>query len=207
MGWWAEHVVPPITNAACNAPNIRPIRERVCSDLRGDVVEIGFGSGLNLPHLPAAVSGLWAVDPSALGRTLAAERLAASSVPVAFAGLDGQHIELPNTRFDAALSSFTLCTIADAVAALRELRRVLKPGGTFHFVEHGRSPDPKVARWQDRLNPLQGRLFAGCHLNRRIGDLIAEAGFAIERLATYDGLGRPRAFGYLYEGVARAPKT
>lgn len=207
MGWWAERVVPRITNAACDVNEIRAIRPRVCAGLHGDVVEIGFGSGLNVQHLPDEVSGLWAVEPSELGRKLANARVAASRVPIEFAGLDGQRLDLPENRFDAALSSFTLCTIPDAVAALRELVRVLKPGGAFHFIEHGRSPDPKVARWQNRFNPLQRRLFAGCHLNRSIAALIEQAGFSMERLETYDGMGRPKMFGYLYEGVARAPNS
>jgi ubiquinone/menaquinone biosynthesis C-methylase UbiE len=207
VGWWADNAVPKITNVACDTNEIREIRGRVCADLHGDVVEIGFGSGLNVPHLPGGVTGAWAVEPSAVGRRLATDRVAASAVPIEFAGLDGQRLDLPDNRFDSALSSFTLCTIPDAIAALRELVRVLKPDGAFHFVEHGRSPDPKVVRWQNILNPLQKRLFAGCHLNRKIDDLIREAGFEIERLETYDGLGKPKAFGYLYEGVARAPRA
>jgi ubiquinone/menaquinone biosynthesis C-methylase UbiE len=206
MGWWAERVVPRIVNAACNAPDVRARRPRLCEGLRGDVVEIGFGSGLNLPHLPESVTGLWAVEPSELGRRIARERIDGCPVPVEFAGLDGQRLDLPDGRFDAAVSSFTLCTIPDARAALREVARVLKPGAEFHFIEHGRSPDANVLRWQKLLNPVQRRLFAGCHVDRPIATLIEGAGFVIERLAnTY--LGWPKAAGYLYEGVARAPSS
>jgi len=206
MGWWAERAVPHIVNVACNAPDVRARRPHLCEGLHGDVVEIGFGSGLNLPHLPDDVTGIWAVEPSQIGRKLARERLDATHVPVEFAGLDGQRLALPDARFDAALSSFTLCTIPDGAAALRELVRVLKPGGTFHFIEHGRSPDPRVARWQKRLDPLQRRLFAGCHVSRPIKDMIEDAGFAIERLEN-SYMGWPKAAGYLYEGVARAPSS
>ena len=147
---------------------------------------------------------MWAVEPSEVGRRLAHARLDASRVPVEFAGLDGQRLDLPDGRFDAALSSFTLCTIPDAAAALREVARVLKSGGTLHFIEHGLSPHRRVARWQRRLNPIQQRLFAGCHVDRPIATMIENAGFVIERLQN-SYLGRPKAAGYLYEGVATRP--
>jgi ubiquinone/menaquinone biosynthesis C-methylase UbiE len=133
----------------------------VCEHLDGEVLEVGFGSGLNLPHLPPAATKLYAVDPAELGRRLAAERLAEAPVPVEFVGLDGQDLPLEDDSVDRVLSTWTLCTIPDADRALHEVRRVLRPGGTFHFVEHGRSPDAKVARWQDRLNPIQQRVAGG----------------------------------------------
>jgi SAM-dependent methyltransferase len=201
MGYWAEQVVPRITDKACNVKEMRPLRARQCAGLDGDIVEIGFGSGHNLAYLPAAVHGLWAVEPSAVARRYSQPRVEAASVPVVFAGLDGQELDLPDDRFDHALSTCTLCTIPDPVAALQELRRVVRPGGRFHFLEHGLSPDPKVARWQDRVNPVQRRLFAGCHVNRPIADLVEEAGFEIERME-HPTLKGPRVFGYLYEGTA-----
>jgi SAM-dependent methyltransferase len=201
MGWWAEQMVPRITEKACNTTQMRPLRSRQCIGLDGDVVEIGFGTGHNIAYLPPAVRGLWAVEPSTLARKYAQRRIDAASVPITFAGLDGQALDLPDDRFDHAVSTCTLCTIPDPLAALRELRRVLRPGGRFHFVEHGRSPEPNVARWQDRLDPMQGHLFAGCHINRPIAQLIGEAGFTIERMdhPTFKG---PRTLGYIYEGVA-----
>jgi SAM-dependent methyltransferase len=203
MGWWAERVVPRITEKACNTPDMRPLRQRQCAELDGDVVEIGFGSGHNIAYLPPAVRGLWAVEPSPLARTYARPRIEAAPFPVTMAGLDGQSLDLPDDRFDHALSTCTLCTIPDATAALREIRRVLRPGGRLHFLEHGRSPDGRVARWQDRLDPLQGRLFAGCHINRPIDRLIEDAGFVIERLE-HPALKGPRVVGYVYAGTALA---
>ncbi|MEA3057047.1 MAG: hypothetical protein QOD30_2479 [Actinomycetota bacterium] len=204
MGLWSERVVPFITDKACNTKEVRPYRARQCADLQGDVLEIGFGSGHTIEYLPETVHELCAVEPSDRARRYAAPRIAASPIPVRYGGLDGQRLELPDDHFDGAVSTCTLCTIPDAVAALREVRRVLKPGGTFHFLEHGRSPDPKVARAQQRWDPFQRRLFAGCHVSRPIADLIEEAGFRIERLENSQLKG-PKLFGYLYEGVAVAP--
>jgi ubiquinone/menaquinone biosynthesis C-methylase UbiE len=201
MGLWSERVVPLITENACNTAEMKPYRQRLCANLEGDVLEIGFGSGHNLEYLPAQVHGLWAVEPSERSRRYAESRVAASSIPVTQAGLDGQSLQLPDDRFDNALSTFTLCTIPDPVAALREVRRVLKPGGHFHFVEHGRSPDAKVARFQQRWDPVQRRLFAGCHVSRAIPDLLEQAGFTITEL-TNSQLKGPKSFGYIYEGIA-----
>jgi len=203
MGWWSEHAVPVITEKACNTEEIRPYRQRLCAPLAGDVLEIGFGSGHNIAYLPPEVHGLWAVEPSRRARRFAERRIAAASLPVTPAGVDGQSLDLPDDRFDHALSTFTLCTIPDPAAALREVRRVLKPGGRFHFVEHGRSPDSKVARFQQRWDPIQRRLFAGCHVSRAIADLVEEAGLRIEELNNSQLKG-PKGFGYIYEGVAVA---
>ena len=133
---------------------------------------------------------------------LAEPRIASSSTPVELAGLTGEHLDLPAAEIDGALSTWTLCTIPDISAALGEVRRVLKPGGSFHFVEHGHAPDPKTARWQHRLDPLNQRVAGGCHLSRRISESIEEAGFAIEHLDTYYSAGEPKPWGYTYEGRA-----
>lgn len=204
MGWWADRVVPFVTEHACNTAEIQPYRDRLCAGLEGDVLEIGFGSGHNLSHLPPAVKGLWAVEPSKKARRYASRRIAAAALPVEYAGLDGQHLDLEDERFDHAVSTFTMCTIPDVLSALSEVRRVLKPGGTLHFVEHGRSPDPKVARFQQRWDPIQRRLFGGCHVSRPIRQLVEQAGFTIRRLENSQLKG-PKAFGYIYEGVASSP--
>ena len=204
MGWWTERVVPTITEHACNTGEMRPYRKRQCAEVEGDVLEIGFGSGHNLAYLPPATTGLWAVEPSGRSWEYAKPRIEASPVPVTQAGLDGQALDLPDNRFDHAISTFTLCTIPDVTAALQEVRRVLKPGGRLHFVEHGRSPDPKVARWQDRWDPMQQRLFGGCHANRDITALVEGAGFRVERV-DHSQLKGPKTLGYVYEGVAVAP--
>ena len=204
MGWWSERVVPMITEKACNTADVHPYRKRECADLEGDVIEIGFGTGHNLAFLPPTVRSLSAVEPSLRARRYAAHRIAASRIPVEWAGLDGQRLELPDDRFDHAVSTFTLCTIPDAGAALRELRRVLKPGGRLHFVEHGLSPDPKVAKRQHQWDPVQRRLFAGCHVSRPIDRLGEGAGFRIEHLDNSQ-MTSSKVFGYVYEGVAVSP--
>jgi ubiquinone/menaquinone biosynthesis C-methylase UbiE len=202
MGFYRDQVFPRGVDLLMNTKSTREIRARVCAGLAGDVVEIGFGSGHNLPYLPTTVTRLRAVDPSALGLRLAAQRIAASPVPVESAGLDGQSLPFADESADAVLSTWTLCSIPDAVAALREVRRVLRPDGTFHFVEHGTAPDASVRKWQDRLNPLQQRFAGGCNLNRDIPALIEAGGLHIERLATYYNEGDLKVMGYTYEGVA-----
>ena len=179
MGVYDEKVLPRIINVACGLKPLRPYRDRVCQGLHGRVVEVGFGSGLNIPFYPAEIDSVAAVEPADTGWQLAGKRLAGSAVTVERAGLDGQSLPLPDASCDAALSTFTLCTIPDAGAALAEIRRVLKPGGTFHFLEHGLAPDEKVRRWQHRLEPMQKRIFGGCHLTRPIADLVTGAGFEI----------------------------
>jgi SAM-dependent methyltransferase len=201
VGCYTERLLPRITDRALGTRELGVIRARVAADLSGEVLEVGFGSGLNVPYYPQAVTKVLAVDPAALGRKLAAKRMSESSVPVEFAGLDGQALALPPESVDNALSTWTLCTIPDTATALREIHRVLRPGGTFHFVEHGLSPDPKVASWQDRLTPLQRRIAGGCHLNRPIDRLIADSGLQLGEVRTYYVSG-PRPLGYIFEGTA-----
>jgi ubiquinone/menaquinone biosynthesis C-methylase UbiE len=204
MGVWTDQVVPRLADRVLDVEAVRRGRAVTCAGLRGDVVELGFGSGLNVPHYPAAVTGVWAVDPSDVGRRLSQRRVHDCPVPVEFAGLTAELLPFPDARFDSALSTFTLCTIPDVQGALREVRRVLKPGGTFHFLEHGRSPDAKVARWQDRLAPVNHALAGGCHLTRDIGALVRDSGLELVDLDTYYGEG-PRPFAYRFQGVARRP--
>ncbi len=208
MGFWNDQVVPRFTDKMLGSSAVMKLRRRAVDSLAGDVVEIGFGSGLNVPLLPPEVTHVYAVDPSLVGRKLSEERVQASPVPIEFVGLDGAHLPLDDASVDAALSTFTLCTIPDVTSALSEVRRVLKPGGTFHFLEHGLCPDPAVARKQHRFNGMQQRLAGGCHLDRPIDALVREAGFDIDELE-HDHMPGPTfmlPWGYLYEGVARRPE-
>lgn len=207
MAVWREHVVPRLTDVMLGTDEVRGHRERAVAGLRGPIVEIGFGSGLNVPLYPSDVETVYAIDPSAVGRKLAAKRVSESPVPIEFVGLDGQQLPLGDESVDGALSTFTLCTIPDAIRALREVRRVLRPGGRFHFLEHGLCPEPATARWQHRLNGFQQRVAAGCHLDRPIDRLVSDAGFEIHELRN-DWFRGPRVskpWGYLYEGVATRP--
>jgi SAM-dependent methyltransferase len=205
LGIYGEQVLPRVVNVACSAKIGEPLRKRVCSGLAGDVVELGFGSGLNVPFYPGAVARVAAVEPADLGWRLAGGRLGASRVPVERSGLDGQALPFQDDSFDCALSTWTLCTIPDVGAALREVRRVLRPGGTLHFLEHGLAPDEPVVRWQRRLEPLQKRIFGGCHLTRRIVDLVEHAGFTVRELDSFYAEGTPRSLGAMSLGVAVTP--
>lgn len=206
MGIYTEKVLPHIIDKACGMKSAVPLRQRVCDGLHGRVVEIGFGSGHNIPHYPVAVTGVAAVEPADVGWKLAGTRLAAASVPVERTGLDGQALPLPDHSCDTALSTWTLCTIPDVATALGEVQRVLKPGGTLHFVEHGLAPDENVQRWQHRLEPMQKRLFGGCHLSRPIADLLTDAGFTLSEVEIFYEDGAPKFLAADTLGVAVAPR-
>ena len=186
-------------------PRFQEQRQRALAPIAGKVLEIGFGTGLNLPHYPSTVTWLTAIEPGHLLDKRVADRSANLAMPVEILRYRAEALPWEDQRFDYAVSTWTLCTIGDPLRALREVRRVLKPDGKFVFLEHGRSDDPKIAKWQTILNPFQ-RIFAcGCNLNRRIDRLVEESGFTVERLDRFvmDGLPRPGAD--MYRGVA-SPK-
>jgi ubiquinone/menaquinone biosynthesis C-methylase UbiE len=207
MSLYRDRVFPKIMNVMMNTAETRRIRAEVCASLAGDVVEVGFGTGLNLPHLPESVARFRAVDPLERGQDIAAERIAATAVAVEFIGLDGQAMPLADQSIDAVLATWTLCSIPDPVAAIREVRRVLRPGGTFHFVDHGRAPDERVRKWQNRMNGIQHRVACGCNLNRDIPGLIESGGLTMGHLDTYYVKGAPKSMGWTFQGVANAPVT
>ncbi len=196
--------MPHIVDKALSSDDVMQEREFVCAELRGQVIEIGFGSGLNSELYPEAVDSVAAVEPSDTAWRMSADRRTASRTPISRSGLDGQALDEPDATFDSALSTFTLCTIPDVELALREVGRVLRPGGTFAFLEHGLAPEPGVVRWQRRMEPVQKAVAGGCHLTRNIEDLVASAGFEItgleERYLPGPKVGRP--WTYVYSGSA-----
>jgi SAM-dependent methyltransferase len=204
MGFYGDQIVPRLLHVACGAKTLRPLRERVCAGLRGEVVEIGFGSGANVPFYPPAVDRVRAVEPSDVAWKLAGKSLAGGGVPVERAGLDGQALPFPDDTFDSALSTWTMCSIPDPVVALQEVRRVLKPGARLHFLEHGLAPDPQVRKWQHRLDPIEKRLVGGCTFTQPIADLIRRAGFDIEEIDVFYEKGAPKFAGADSLGVAVA---
>lgn len=202
MGFYRDEVLPRFQDKVMARKPNRAVRRRVCDGLAGTVLEIGFGTALNTPYYPPEVDKVVAIEPSRVCMRLAERRIAKSDVPIDHGGLTGERLDLPDGELDAALSTWTLCTIPDLASALAEVRRVLKPGGKLHFVEHGHAPHEAVARWQRRMEPLNKRLAGGCHLTRNIADELVTAGFEIEQLDTYYLAGEPKPMGYTYEGRA-----
>jgi len=204
MSCYATYLFPYLMDWSMGTRKFHEQRREALKPLRGDVLEIGFGTGLNLTHYPPAVARVVALDPARLLPGKVAGRMAAASMPVRLVYGSAERLPFGDRRFDCVASTWTLCTIPDVAAALRELRRALKPGGQYVFLEHGRSDTPFVARWQDRLNPLQRRIGVGCNMNRRIDRLITEAGFKLERLDRFQMSGIPRLVGEMYRGIASA---
>ena len=174
--------MPHIVDKALSSGDVMKERASVCEPLTGRVIELGFGSGLNIDTYPDAVDSVAAVEPCDVAWKMSAQRRGASGTPISRSGLDGQSLDEPDASFDSALSTFTMCTIPDVELALREIRRVLRPGGMFAFLEHGLAPEPGVVRWQHRMEPLQKAVAGGCHLSRDISGLVGAAGFEITRL-------------------------
>jgi len=203
MSFYADHVFPHLMDWTLGTRRFQELREQALASAQGHVLEIGFGTGLNLPHYPHAVTSLTALDPATLLPRKVARRVSRGSLPVELVRLSAETLPFEDGRFDCAVSTWTLCTIPDPVAALREVRRVLKPGGTYVFLEHGRSDDAWVAKWQDFFNPIERVIACGCNLNRPIDALISQGGLKIDRLDRFLLPGVPRIVGEMYRGVAR----
>lgn len=181
------------------------LRAPTLAGARGEVLEIGFGTGLNLRHYPTGVTRVVTVDPMDALPARVQARIDASPFPVELHHLPAdRRLPFDDDRFDCVTMTWTLCTIAEPVAALEEMRRVLRPGGALLFVEHGRSDDPKVARWQDRWNPIQNVIACGCNVNRKIDALVEQGGFEIHGLERFLAERAPRMFGEMYRGTAQA---
>ncbi len=205
MGFYDAHILPRIIECGCSTKPILRERRYLLSAARGDVLEVGFGTGLNLSYYdPARVAGIWGLEPAEALRRRAQPRIAATSIRFEFLGLTGEQIPAEDARFDSVVVTFTLCTIPAVEKALIEMRRVLKPDGTLFFVEHGAAPDPDVRKWQDRVTPAWRHIAGGCHLNRDIAGLIAAAGFRISVQEAGYRRGMPRFMGYMTRGTARS---
>ena len=201
MGFYRDHVAPWLIDLAMRQQVLNPYRERTVGGAEGRVLEIGAGSGLNLALYGSAVRSIVAVEPSAQLIRLAGRRAVMAKVPVEFVEGSAEALPLADASIDTVVTTWTLCSIPDVALALREARRVLRPGGSLLFVEHGRAPEPGVRRWQDRLDPLWSRLAGGCHLNRPIDQLLGDAGFRLDRLDNFR-LPGPRTHTFMYEGRA-----
>lgn len=202
MNFYQRRVLPLLLHLAMRQGALLPFRERVIGAAEGRVLEIGMGSGLNLPLYGRQVRTVVGLEPSPELLHMARGRAAAAPVAVELLEASAEAVPLDSGSIDTVVTTWTLCTIPDAARALAEMRRVLKPDGALLFVEHGRAPEPSVARWQDRLDPIWRRMAGGCHLNRKIDDLIAGAGFRVDVLANAR-LPGPRTHTFLYEGRAR----
>jgi ubiquinone/menaquinone biosynthesis C-methylase UbiE len=202
LGFYHHYVYPFWIDLALSSRAYRKARARTLAPAQGRILEIGFGTGHNLQYYPEAVSRIEAIDTDVDLDRYSQPRIAASRIDVDFHHLDAAHLPFGKESFDTVVSTLTLCSIPDVEHALGEVRRVLKPGGRFLFLEHGRAPDASLARWQDRLTPAWKPVGGGCHLNREMHELVASTGLRLDPVRSYYLKGIPRLFGYMTEGVA-----
>ena len=203
MGWYTRHIFPRLMDRVLRRPSFQHERRLALAPAYGEVLEVGFGTGLNLPHYPPTVTSLITLDPTLALQPRVARRLAAAQMPVTCVEGTAERLPFENARFDCVVTTWTLCSIPDVVCALRHIQRVLKPGGRYVFLEHGRSDDPRLAWWQDIYNPLHKYLAGGCHVNRPIDTLIMQSGMQITQLDCFSMPSMPRLLSRMYRGVAQ----
>ncbi len=202
MGWYQRYVLPKLIDTACSQKPMRELRSRYVTRATGEVLEIGIGSGLNLPYYSDQVVSITGLDPAPELTSLARERASERPQPVTVLQVSGEEIPADDARFDTIVCTWTLCSIPNVYAALREMRRVLKPGGHMYFVEHGRAPEPRVVSWQRRIEPLWKKIGGGCHLTRKADELILDAGFTITEFDSGYEPG-PKFAAFMTHGVAK----
>jgi ubiquinone/menaquinone biosynthesis C-methylase UbiE len=201
MGIYSRYIFPALMDLSMSSPAISKYRQQVLAEVNGDVLEIGFGTGLNLPHYPEQVNKLVVLDANPGMSARAQKRIAASPIEIESRILNSEVLPMRDRSFDAVVSTWTLCSIANVDQALSEIARVLKPGGKFYFIEHGLSQEPNIQKWQNRLNPIQKVIGDGCNINRNIAELVARH-LRIEKLEEFYFPKMPKVGGYFYQGVA-----
>ncbi len=202
MGFYSRVLFPRGCDFVMSMPMLAKYRKEVLADVAGNVLEIGFGTGLNLAHYPASISEIVTVDVNAGMNAMALKRIEQSPIHVHNLTLNGEKLPMEDESFDSVVSSWTLCSIKNVDQAMREIYRVLKPGGRLFFIEHGLSDEPKIQRWQNRLTPLQKILGDGCHINRDIKAIIEKPNLRIEKLDTFYMENSPKCLGFTYQGSA-----
>lgn len=202
MGFYCDHIFPRLMDWVMARSAFSQLREALLRSASGEVLEIGFGTGLNLSHYPTTITRLSIVDPAILLPAKVSRRMATAPYPIQTVHVTAELLPFPDRQFETVISTWTLCTIPDPVLALQEARRVLKPEGRLLFLEHGRSDDQKIAVWQDRLNPIQNVIGCGCNLNRKIDQLVTQSGLILTHLDRFSMKDVPRLGGEMYRGTA-----
>jgi ubiquinone/menaquinone biosynthesis C-methylase UbiE len=202
MKFYSQQIFPRIMDMMLSNSQFSDLRKSLLADVSGSVFEVGFGTGLNLPHYPKAVKRITTVDPNPGAHKLAERRIAQSSIEVVHRPLSGEHLDFPNESFDSIVCTFTLCSIPDADSAMSEMRRILCKGGRMFFIEHGLADDPRIQWWQHKLNPLNKIVGDGCHLDRVPTTTISKSGLRMERLDTFYLKKVPKYGAFIYRGVA-----
>jgi ubiquinone/menaquinone biosynthesis C-methylase UbiE len=202
MGIYADYIFPLCCDTLMSGPDLERIRKQVLENVTGEILEIGFGTGLNLPHYPSVVEKITTVEVSGGMNRKSLKRIEESGIEVKCNILDGKSLPMANESFDCIVSTWTLCSIKEIDSAMNEMYRVLRPGGRLVFVEHGLSNEPKVQRWQNFFNPFQKIFAVGCHLNRDMKAIIEKPGFSFENIQEFYMDTAPKPIGYTYQGVA-----